>query len=132
MQLLPSIRGRPFGLSILAVAMAVNGAFSLLESVGLADLVPLDPSVEGKFRVLSAIVGLECMHRAVGVWLLRRRAWLFSVIMLLLRVAIDLVYFAFATPSYARLISLVLAALTLTYIVQPGVRKLFAASRRNT
>jgi len=118
-------RQRPLGVTIIAGLVAINGVGSLVEAYELAR--PATGQLAG--AALSAAIGLALLHRAYGIWSLKHRAWLVTVALLGLRTVVAAFAVVAAPPAVAAWFGLVVAAITLLYLIQPGVRALFSGSR---
>ncbi len=124
---------RPRGIAVIAVLMALHGISSILEAFGFVALAASHPN---KFElvalgapgaVVSAVLGIELLHRAYNIWQLRREAWQITLLLLGLRAVIALVS-AFSSPlAVVGWIDLVLVVVTVLYLIQPRVRILFAS-----
>jgi len=116
---------RPLGVTIIAGLVAINGVGSLVEAYELAS--PATGQLVG--AALSAVIGLALLHRAYGIWSLKHGAWLVTVALVGLRTVLAAFAVAAAPLAVAAWIGLVVAAITLLYLIQPGVRALFSGGR---
>lgn len=120
-----SIAGRPIGVTLGAILVAINGVASLVEAFAVAELTMIGVL---EAAVLT-LIGLALLHRAYGLWTLQRGALLLTLIILGLRLVLSL-FLLFADPSsliaWARL---VLITVTILYLIQPNVRDLFSGGR---
>lgn len=119
-----TVAGRPLGVALLAMLVAINGAASLMEAFVLVQIT----TVGVLEAVVSAAIGLALLHRAYGLWKLQRGAWAITMVLLSLRLVFGVLRLIIATPSsMATWLSLILIIITILYLIQPCVRGLFSS-----
>ena len=124
---------RPTGVAVLAVAAAVLGVLALLgagawwnASEGLAWL----PRIHGGERLIALVllvVGLSELVFAYGAWTLRPWAWMLGVV--LEAIVIVLAVLQLGRLEFVRhVLSIVIAAVALWYLLTPRIREAFGRS----
>jgi hypothetical protein len=127
------MNGRPLGITVIAVILAIGGVFSVL--VGLEALkitnfglaaVAESGNVNGWASVISGVLSLIA---AGGLFTLAGWAWMLAVIVLVIRVVADVwAAVVFGIGSSLGISSIVAAAISLVilwYFFRPNVRGAF-------
>jgi hypothetical protein len=127
------VNGRPLGITVIAIILAVTGVFQILvgtEGLGITNLgLGAAADAAGVSGWASAIGGVLSILVAGGLFTLAGWAWLLTVVVLGIRVAVDI--FAVATHGLgttlgaAALANLVISGLILVYFVRPSVKGAF-------
>jgi len=125
--------GRPLGITIIAIILAVSGVFQLLvgsEALGWTNLglgaVADAGQVSGWASVVSGVLTILV---AGGLFTLSGWAWLLAVVVLGIRIVVDL--WAVLTHGMgsaigpAALVNAVISAVILWYFMRPGVKSAF-------
>lgn len=114
---------RPSGLTAIAIVLAVNGLASVAEAiVGFA-------AGRGPVAIVPAVIGLLLLHRAYGIWQLRRGAWLVTVGVLSLRAVFSILDLVLAQDNLAAWANVVIVMIGMLYLLQPGIRRYFTENR---
>lgn len=125
--------GRPLGVTVIAIVLAVSGVFQLLvgsEGLGWTNLglgaVAAAAEVSGWASVIS---GVATIVVAGGLFTLAGWAWLLAVIVLGLRIVVDLaatLTHGLGSPiGSAALVNALVSAVILWYFMRPGVKASF-------
>lgn len=113
---------RPVGITLIAIVLATNGIASLVEAVAAAG-----PTVSAVITAgLSGLIGLLLLHRAYGIFNLKRGAWLATVILLCLRGVMTSVHLIRGSSGVLTWIDLAVFACTVLYLLHPRVRSVFS------
>lgn len=119
------VDSRPFGITLVAAVVALNGLGSLIEAFRVAEF-----TVGGALgSVLSAIIGLALLHRAYGIWTQRYSAWLITVALLSIRTVLAVAVLILTGLDIPEWINLVVVVVTLLYMLHPSTRDLFPRDR---
>lgn len=118
----PVRRRRPFGVGVIAVLMFVN---ALAAAATL--YFNYEPSLReiqsvGYVEAASLAISLLGSAVAIGLWFLKRWAWVAVITVLGIDMALDLYGYFYATPSY---ISMTLSVIAVFYMNQREVRQAF-------
>jgi hypothetical protein len=127
------VGGRPVGITIIAIILAVSGVFSIIAGLealritnfGLAALAEA-ASMNGWASVIGGVLTLIA---AGGLFTLAGWAWILAVIVLVIRVVADIwAMFTFGpstTLGMSALVAAVVSAILLWYFFRPNVRAAF-------
>ncbi len=125
-------RARPFGVSIIAVVVAVKGLASLAMAF---DLLILDlassKSVDEPGAGIELVTGLLLLYKARGLSRLEHRTWQVVVVFLAIDIATAIGELLIGTRTVTVWLSLFLAAGTELYLLSPNVREAFSRDRTN-
>jgi hypothetical protein len=123
-------RERPFGVSAIAVLVAINGLASLAMAL---DLFMIDLSMSTHADVPGAgvelVTGSLLLYRAFGLLRLHHLPWLMTIILLAVNGATAAGELVFGTRTAIVWLTVVLAVGADLYLLQPGVRELFSTER---
>ncbi len=127
---------RPTGVTILAILAIVVGLLNILAgAVLLGGAMPSAyASAAAAFRVAgiaALIIGLAYIVFAVGAFRLRPWAWGLGVVLAILTIVGDVLQLG-AGSSGASIAGIVIAAIILVYLFQPGVRTAFGQRHEPT
>ena len=122
--------GRPLGITVIAIILAVSGVFQLLvgsETLGWTNLglgaVAEAAEVSGWASVIS---GVATIVVAGGLFTLAGWAWLLAVVVLGLRIVVEIALMlvpGLGSPNgSAALINALVSAVILWYFMRPGVK----------
>ncbi|MDH4142507.1 MAG: hypothetical protein OEV61_07840 [Chloroflexota bacterium] len=125
--------GRPLGITVIAIILAVSGVFQLLvgsETLGWTNLglgaVAEAAEVSGWASVIS---GVATIVVAGGLFTLAGWAWLLAVVVLGLRIVVEIALMlvpGLGSPNgSAALINALVSAVILWYFMRPGVKASF-------
>lgn len=125
--------GRPLGITIIAIILAVSGVFQLLvgsETLGWTNLglgeVTDAAGISGWASVISGVLTILV---AGGLFTLAGWAWLLAVVVLGIRIVVDLwAVLTHGTGSAlgpAALVNALVSAVILWYFMRPGVKAAF-------
>jgi len=123
------VTGRPPGVTFAAIIVAIVGIVSLAEA-----FTDIEFSAAGvQFTtiglveaILAAAIGIALLNRAYGLWNLRPRAWLITLIVLSVRAILSLSVLLATPASVAAWVKLAVAAAAILYLIQPFVRRAFS------
>lgn len=125
--------GRPLGITVIAIILAVSGVFQLLvgsetlgwTNLGLAEVADA-AGISGWASVLSGVLTIVV---AGGLFTLAGWAWLLAVVVLVLRIVVDLwamLTHGIGSPlGTAALVNAVISVVILLYFRSSGVRSAF-------
>lgn len=127
------MNGRPLGITIIAIILAVSGVFQVLvglEALGITSFGLTEVADEaGVSGWAAVIVGIATIVAAGGLFTLQSWAWLLAVFVLGVRIVADVVVaFMIGLTSSAGLGLLVNAAISaviLWYFFRPNVQAAF-------
>jgi hypothetical protein len=121
-----STRTRPRGVTLTSALFGGKGLASLASAV---ELVAVDREASNNSELLlamvSVVVGLFFLFKAYELWTLHHAGWLLVVIFLGVELASHLVRIVIGAQYAAGWVSLAVAVVTLTYLLQPSVREVF-------
>jgi hypothetical protein len=125
--------GRPLGITVIAIILAVSGVFQLLvgsEALGWTSFglgAAADAAEISGWA--SVITGVLTIIVAGGLFTLAGWAWLLAVVVLGLRIVVDLwamLTHGIGSPlGSAALVNAVISAVILWYFMRPGVKSAF-------
>lgn len=127
-----TMRERPVGLSIIAIAAVVVGALALLGALGwwaASDGILVLPRLHGFERLVALVlvgVGVLELFLAYGLWALRRWAWALGIGLESVTLVLALLQLGRGVPG-SHLLTLALAIATLWYLSRPHVRAALGA-----
>ncbi len=112
---------RPVGVTLIAILLAVNGIVAILGALGV-----FGPGPGGTLgTVIGLLFGLALLYLAYGMWTLQAWAWLTTLILEGLNALFAVIALFTAPGAGGAWISLILAAVIIVYLIQPGVRDEF-------
>jgi hypothetical protein len=125
--------GRPLGITVIAIVLAVSGVFQALvgaEALGWTNF-GLGAAVDaaGMSGWASVLTGVLTILVAGGLFTLAGWAWLLAVVVLGIRIVVDL--WAVITHGMgsaigpAAIVNAVISAVILWYFMRPGVKAAF-------
>ncbi|VFJ13437.1 hypothetical protein [Candidatus Nitrosocosmicus franklandus] len=111
---------RPFGVTIIAVLLAIGGVGSLLSGITVLALIPLlGILVAGVFFV----IGLAYFAVAYGLWIGANWAWIITLV--LCGIAILVGIGSIVIGHVGSLFLIVLNGIVIYYLYQPNVKEYF-------
>lgn len=125
--------GRPLGITVIAIILAVSGVFQLLvgsetlgwTNLGLAEVADA-AGISGWASVLAGVLTIVV---AGGLFTLAGWAWLLAVVVLVFRIVVDLwamLTHGIGSPlGTAALVNAVISVVILLYFRSSGVRSAF-------
>jgi hypothetical protein len=130
------VNGRPTGITIIAIILAVGGMFSILtgtEALKITNFglgpVAEAANVSGWGSVISGVLTLIA---AGGLFTLKGWAWILATVVLVIRVVADiwaaLVVGISSSLGIGAIVSAVISAVILWYFLRPNVRSAFGRS----
>ncbi len=114
--------GRPLGVAVIAVLVALNGLASLLESAALLS------SGERLVAIPTIALGLLLLHRAYALWQIQPGAWLITTLVLGLKVVASALAIVEGSAVPVTWLTLALSAIGILYLLHPRTRSLFSAT----
>ena len=111
---------RPFGVTLIAILLAIEGILALIAAFGAVDTLTL---------ILGVLFGVALLYLAYGVWTLQPWAWTATLIVVGIYAVFSLIAVIMAPGSIGAWISLILAAVIVWYLLQPDVRGAFGRGR---
>jgi hypothetical protein len=126
-----AVRRRPFGIVVLSGLLILLAVLSGSALLGLRDAMPGSGNAAlleqfGNLAPVFGVVALCGVIPAVGLWLLRRWAWYWTVIWTGCALAYQILLFFAGYPNYAYMTIYVVAAF---YLNQRDVKLLFEMRR---
>lgn len=118
----PVRRRRPFGVGVIAVLMFLNALAAAATILLNYDLNLREVERVGYLEGASLAISLVGSAVAIGLWLLKRWAWVAVMTVLGIDLALDLYSYFYATPSY---FSMLLGVTAVFYMNQLEVRQAF-------
>ncbi len=124
--------GRPIGITVLAVVLAVNGIAALAGAFGVADYATrraLSTSLTAlgvPAIAASTITGLLLLRRAYLLWTLHRGAWGVTLVLASIAAVSALASIVAAPLVAAGWFSLAASVAIVLYLPHPNVRVLFS------
>src|SRR5262245_27655712 len=116
----------PRGVTLTSALFAAKGLASLVAAVELVAFNRHESNTtEILLAMVSVVVGVFFLFKAYELWTLHRAGWLVVVIFLGIELASHLVRIVIGAQQAAGWVSLAVAVVTLTYLLQPGVRDVF-------
>ncbi len=126
--------GRPLGITIIAIILAVSGVFQVLvgtEALGVTGFLGLGAAADsaGVSGWASVIGGVLSIIVAGGMFTLAGWAWMLAVVVLAIRIAVDVfavvTHGAGSTLGISAVTNVVISAVILWYFTRPGVKAAF-------
>ena len=125
--------GRPLGITIIAIILAVSGVFLVLvgmEALGVTSLglgaVAEAAGISGGAQVIGGVLSIIV---AGGIFTLAGWAWILAVVVLFIRIAVDIfavvTHGAGSTLGIGAITNLVISAVILWYFQRPGIKAAF-------
>lgn len=109
---------RPIGVTLIAILLAVNGVVVVASALGA-----FGPAPGGTISaVIGVIFGVALIYLAYGLWSLLLWAWWTTVVLEGLNAVFSLFAIFVAPGAVGTWVSLILAAVIVGYLLQPGVR----------
>jgi len=119
-------RKRPFGVGVVILLLLVLGAVIAVEARRHTLAIPWEfphpLSQEATIQALGYSVAALLVLLAIGMWRLRRRAWVGTMLLVGVIMAIELLWYARGTPRY---LIMTLCVLLVFYLNQSEVQGLF-------
>jgi hypothetical protein len=127
------VGGRPLGITIIAIILAVSGVFQILvgtEALGITNFgLAAATDAAGISGWASVISGVLTIIVAGGLFTLAGWAWLLAVLVLGLRVIVDVIAIATHGPGSAlggaAIGNIVISLVILWYFLRPSVKAAF-------
>jgi hypothetical protein len=127
------MNGRPLGITIIAIILAVSGVFLVLvgmEALGVTSLglgaVAEAAGISGGAQVIGGVLSIIV---AGGIFTLAGWAWMLAVVVLFIRIAVDIfavvTHGAGSTLGIGAITNLVVSAVILWYFQRPGIKAAF-------
>lgn len=127
------MNGRPLGITIIAIILAVSGVFQVLvgmEALGVTSLglgaVAEAAGISGGAQVIGGVLSIIV---AGGIFTLAGWAWILAVVVLFIRIAVDIfavvTHGAGSTLGIGAITNLVVSAVILWYFQRPGIKAAF-------
>lgn len=122
--------GRPFGVTVIAIAMIANAAFAgarayLYDQVlGFDELITMD----FYFELAGPFVGAVGLIVSIGLWRLQRWAWVATMLWAGINMGQALYSYFWGTPQY---IAMALSVVIVLYLNQREVQLAFIESTRD-
>ncbi|TFG69955.1 MAG: hypothetical protein E4H22_06270 [Solirubrobacterales bacterium] len=127
------MNGRPLGITIIAIILAVSGVFLVLvgmEALGVTSLglgaVAEAAGISGGAQVIGGVLSIIV---AGGIFTLAGWAWILAVVVLFIRIAVDIfavvTHGAGSTLGIGAITNLVVSAVILWYFQRPGIKAAF-------
>lgn len=127
------MNGRPLGITIIAIILAVSGVFLVLvgmEALGVTSLglgaVAEAAGISGGAQVIGGVLSIIV---AGGIFTLAGWAWILAVVVLFIRIAVDIfavvTHGAGSTLGIGAITNLVISAVILWYFQRPGIKAAF-------
>lgn len=125
--------GRPLGITIIAIVLAVSGVFQVLvgtEALGFTKLGLSTLAEASQISGWTAVVsGVLSIIVAGGMFTLAGWAWLLAVAVLVIRVVVDLLAVVTHGPSstlgIAAITNIVISGIILWYFMRANVKRAF-------
>jgi hypothetical protein len=129
---MPVMRPRPLGIVVIVVFELINaasfllGANGIVPSLGESGLNRLSEMGEpGRFA--ADLIGVLAIVAAIGLWLLSRRAWVLTMVLVGVALVFGLYSWWLGEPNHLRLL---LNAIMALYLNQSAVREAVGAAPR--
>ena len=116
------VLGRPLGVAVIAVVVALDGLASLSESVELL------ATGERLVAFPAAALGLLLLHRAYALWQVHRGAWLITTLVLGLKVVASGSAIVVGNALPVTWLTLALSIVSVLYLLHPRTRSVFSAT----
>lgn len=125
--------GRPLGVTIIGIVLAVSGVFQLLvgaEALGFTDFgLSTVSDAAGVSGWASVIGGIASIAVAGGLFTLAGWAWMLAVAVLGIRIVVDVIAVAThgfdSTLGIAAITNLIISGVILWYFFRPSVKAAF-------
>jgi hypothetical protein len=125
--------GRPLGVTIVGIVLAISGIVNVLAGLVGMNILKMDLGVLGAGAEAAGagtvVSGVLTLIVAFGMFSTAGWAWLLTVVVMIVRIAVDLwaiVTHGWSTPlGYAALVNLVISAIILWYFQRSNVRAAF-------
>ena len=125
----PTGRSRPFGLKAIIVLLLFQALLSivvvialLVTNVPILNAQPYSPNSQIVNLISYALLGVSRFIIAVGLWRLRRWAWLWMMLQMAGSMAMDIQTYYAGQPLY---VSMILNVILVFYLNQHEVQQLF-------
>ncbi len=127
------MNGRPLGITVIAIVLAVSGVFQVLvgtEALGVTDFgLAAATGAAGVSGWASVIGGVLSILVAGGMFTLARWAWTLTVVVLFIRIVVDVIAIVTHGPGStlgaSAMTNVVISAAVLWYLQRPGVKPAF-------
>lgn len=123
------IRSRPFGVTIIAIAILIiiAGVISLFIGIGAVAIGPLIGLVFVVIGAISLALGVAYLVMAYGLWKGKGWAWTISTIILFIGIVIDIISLPRRSTGdiVSSIVSIAINAVILYYLYRPHVKAYF-------